>query len=262
MTAESPTWNIERVWSTTTEAKTEELGTLELSRFRGVVMLGAAGAGKTTEAARLADQERRAGASVHSCRLAEFAESSTELRQHLAKRSRGANERTVLYLDALDEAMIPARRRWLAIKRWVTEDLAGTGASIRITCRSAVWPSELTQVIHELVGSQSFATAALQPLSDEDIHSAAASQGIARRCLPRADSRLRGPKSRRPTPFPPHVDAIAPVQPRTTCFPEGSLPERPRTARVRTPSTVARSTPRILFHRPSCSKRLNAWPAT
>ena len=179
MTAESSTWKIERVWSATTETKTEERNTLELSRFRGLVMLGAAGAGKTTEALRLAEQEQLAGKSVHFCRLAAVAESSTELGGHLAERSRGANERTVLYLDALDEAMIPARRRWLAIKRWVTEDLAGTGASIRITCRSAVWPSELTQVIRELVGSESFATAALQPLSDEDIHSAAASQGIA-----------------------------------------------------------------------------------
>ena len=179
MTAESSTWTIERVWSTTVAATMEELNTPELSRFRGLVMLGAAGAGKTTEATRLADHERLAGASVHWCRLAEFAESSTELRQHLAEHSRGADERTVLYLDALDEAMIPARRRWLAIKRWVTEDLAGTGAAIRITCRSAPWPSELTQVIGELVGSESFATAVLQPLSDEDIRSAAASQGIA-----------------------------------------------------------------------------------
>lgn len=179
MTAESSTWQIKRIWSATTEVKTEELNTLDLSRFRGLVMLGAAGAGKTTEADRLADHEQLAGASVHSCRLAEFAESSTELRQHLAERSRGANERTVLYLDALDEAMVPARRRWLAIKRWVTEDLAGTDASIRITCRSAVWPSELTQVIRELVGSETTATAALLPLSDEDIHAAAASQGIA-----------------------------------------------------------------------------------
>ena len=179
MTAESSTWQIERVWSATSEAKTEELSTLELSRFHGLVLLGVAGAGKTTEAARLADQERLAGASVHWCRLAEFAESSTELRQHLAEHSRGANERTVLYLDALDEAMIPARGRWLAIKRWVTENLASTGASIRITCRSAVWPSELTPAISQLVGSESFATALLQPLSDEDIHAAAASQGIA-----------------------------------------------------------------------------------
>ena len=154
MTAESSTWQIERIWSATTETKTEELNTPELSRFRGLILLGVAGAGKTTEASRLADQERLAGASVHWCRLAEFAESSTELRQHLAEQSRGANERTVLYLDALDEAMIPSRGRWLAIRRWVTEDLAGTGASIRITCRSAVWPSELTQVVGELVGER------------------------------------------------------------------------------------------------------------
>ena len=179
MTAESPTWSIERVWSATTGATTKELTTLELSRFRGLVMLGPAGSGKTTEAARLADQERLAGASVHLCRLAEFAETSTELRQHLAERSRGADERTVLYLDALDEAMIPSRRRWLAIKQWVTDDLAATGASVRITCRSAVWPPELTPVIRELVGTESFATVALRPLSDEGIHAAAASQGIA-----------------------------------------------------------------------------------
>ena len=58
MTPESITWNIERVWSATTEDKTEELRTLELSRFRGLVMLGTAGGGKTTEAGRLANQEK------------------------------------------------------------------------------------------------------------------------------------------------------------------------------------------------------------
>ena len=225
-------------------------------------MLGAAGAGKTTEAARLADQERLAGASVHSCRLAEFAESSTELRQHLAERSRGANERTVLYLDALDEAMVPARRRWFAIKRWVTEDLAGTGASIRITCRSAVWPSELTQVIRELVGGESFATAALQPLSDEDIHAAAASQGIAPDAfLQRIHS--SGARSLAAQPLSLHMlmrlhlsNHGLPASLREL-FQNGLelLASDPRAA-------ATRSIPRILFHRPSCWKWLNAWPAT
>ena len=46
MTAESTTWSIERVWSATTENKTEQFSTVELSRFRAVVMLGAAGAGR------------------------------------------------------------------------------------------------------------------------------------------------------------------------------------------------------------------------
>ena len=178
MTAKPTTWSIERVWSATTEDKTEQFRTVELSRFRAVVLLGAAGAGKTTEAARLADQERASGASVHECRLAEFAETSTQLADHLARLAEDANERTALYLDALDEAMIPARRCWLAIKHWVTGELQGTRALIRITCRSAVWPSALTQVIREFAGDQSFASALLHPLSDDDILTAAASHRI------------------------------------------------------------------------------------
>ena len=185
MTAESTTWSIDRVWSATTEDKTERFRTVELSQFRGVVMLGAAGSGKTTEAARLGNQERASGASVHECRLAEFAETSTELAEHLAALSTGADEKTAFYLDALDEAMIPARRRWLAIKHWVTGELQGTGASIRITCRAAVWPPELTQVIREFAGDQSFASALLHPLTDDDILTAAASHGIDRGCVSR-----------------------------------------------------------------------------
>ena len=178
MTAESMAWSIERVWQAITVDKTEHFTTAELSRFRCVVMLGSAGAGKTTEAARLAHHEQASGLSVRECRLAEFADTSVELTGRLAALSAGANEKTAFYLDALDEAMIPARRRWLAIKHWVTDTLQGTGASIRITCRSAVWPSDLTHVICEFAGEQSFATVFLQPLSDDDIAAAAASSRI------------------------------------------------------------------------------------
>ena len=178
MTAKSTTWNIERIWSVTTADKTEQFRTVELSRFRGVVMLGAAGSGKTTEAARLADQERAAGAFVHECRLAEFADTTTELTEYLNSLAKDANEQTIFYLDALDEAMIPARRRWLAIKHWITGELQGTGALVRVTCRSAVWPPELTQVIGEFAGERSFATALLHPLDDEDILAAAEAHGI------------------------------------------------------------------------------------
>lgn len=178
MTAGSTTWNIERLWSVTTKDKAEEFRTAELSCFRAVVMLGAAGSGKTTEATRLADQERASGASVRECRLAEFAETAAELTEHLAGLAKGANERTVFYLDALDEAMIPARRRWLAIKHWIMGELQGTGASVRVTCRSAVWPPELTRVIGEFAGEQSFATALLRPLDGDDIQAAAEAHGI------------------------------------------------------------------------------------
>ena len=178
MTAESATWNIERVWTAATEGKTEQLRTPELSRFRGLVMLGTAGAGKTFEAARLANHERTSGACVRECRLAEFADTSTQLADHLRRISEGADEKTAFYLDALDEAMIPAGRCWLAIKHWVTNELHATGAAIRITCRSAVWPSPLTQVIREYAANRPFATALLHALRDDDILAAAASHPI------------------------------------------------------------------------------------
>ena len=178
MTAESVTWSLERTWQVTIDRKTEQIATAELSRFRGVVMLGAAGAGKTTEAARLAGHESAAGKCVRQCRLAEFADTSAELEGHLATLAEGANEQTAFYLDALDEAMIPARRRWLAFKHWIANELHGTGASIRITCRPAVWPRELSDVVREFAGNESFATAFLQPLDDDDISVAAASLRI------------------------------------------------------------------------------------
>ena len=172
------TWNLERTWQVTIDDKTEELSTVELSRFRCVVMLGAAGAGKTTEAERLASHESALGRRVRRCRLAEFADTSAELGEQLATLSVGASEDTVLYLDALDEAMIPARRRWLAIKHLIANKLHGTGTAIRITCRPAVWPSELSDVVREFAGHESFATAFLQSLDDDDIGVAAASLGI------------------------------------------------------------------------------------
>ncbi len=174
MTTGSKHWNIDRAWSVTTKAGTERLATGELSRFRAVVMLGAAGAGKTTEAARLATDERVAGGCVKECRLAEFAETSSELRDHLAALAAAAGPGAIIYLDALDEAMVPGRQRWLAIKHWVHDRLRGTNLRVRITCRSAVWPSELTQVLREFAGNESFATAFLEPLADADILAAAA----------------------------------------------------------------------------------------
>ena len=141
-------------------------------------MLGAAGAGKTTEAERLASHESALGRRVRRCRLAEFADTSAELGEQLATLSAGASKDTVLYLDALDEAMIPARRRWLAIKHLIANKLHGTGTAIRITCRPAVWPRELSDVVGEFAGHESFATAFLHPLDDDDIGVAAVSLGI------------------------------------------------------------------------------------
>lgn len=178
MPVASTTWNIQRIWSATIADTTEPLPTLELSRFRGLVMLGSAGSGKTTEATLLANQERASGTSVYECKLAEFADTSTTLEERLRSLSEGADERTAFYLDALDEAMQPTRRVWLAIKHWIANHVQDSGAAIRITCRSAVWPSELTQVIADFAGEHASATARLRPLTDDDILAAAASHDL------------------------------------------------------------------------------------
>ena len=178
-------WNVKRAWRVDTvdtgpdEAATAtRLSTVGLARFRCVVLLGAAGAGKTTEARLLADHERAAGCDVRECRLAEYADTSSELAGSLTRLADGADAATRFHLDALDEAMIPARRRWLAVKRWIERDLRETGASIRITCRTAVWPKGLSDTIRGFCGPESFATAYLEPLTEADVDAAAASACI------------------------------------------------------------------------------------
>ncbi len=176
-------WNVKRAWRVDTvdtgpdEAATAtRLSTVGLARFRCVVLLGAAGAGKTTEARLLADHERAAGRDVRPCRLAEYADT---LAGRLTRLADGAAAETRFHLDALDEAMVPALGRWLTVKHWIKQDLQGTGASIRITCRTAVWPPELSDAIRGFCGPESFATAYLQPLTEADVDAAAASAGIA-----------------------------------------------------------------------------------
>ena len=172
-------WNVKRVWKVdTADGGALDLPTVDLARFRCAILLGAAGAGKTTEVQRLADHERASGRAVRECRLAEYADTSPALEGYLQKLAAGANAATSFHLDALDEAMIPKRRRWLAIKHWVEQDLQETGASIRITCRTAVWPKELSDALLGFCEQQLFATAYLQPLSEEDIAVAAESHEI------------------------------------------------------------------------------------
>ena len=173
-------WNVKRVWRVVVgiddEAATAtQLSTVDLARFRCVVLLGAAGAGKTTETQVLADHERAARCDVRECRLAEHAD---KLAERLTRLARGADAATRFHLDALDEAMIPERGRWLAVKHWIEQDLRETAASIRITCRTAVWPNELSEAIRRFCGPESFATAYLQPLTEDDVDAAAESTGI------------------------------------------------------------------------------------
>ena len=171
-------WEIDRSWEVTTARDVPRaLGTVELAGFQCLVLLGAAGAGKTVEAKRLGDYERKSGIDVHECRLAQYAGSSLELTQYLSELSKFADPNTVYHLDALDEAMIPLRRAWSTIGMWVETELRGSGAALRITCRSAVWPGQLASVLKEFAG-ESYAEAHLRPLTDSDISAAASATGV------------------------------------------------------------------------------------
>ena len=78
-------WNVKRVWRVVTgtdeATAATQLSTVDLARFRCVVLLGAAGTGKTTEARVLADHEHATRRDVRPCRLAEYADTSTQLAQ-------------------------------------------------------------------------------------------------------------------------------------------------------------------------------------
>ena len=172
-------WQIDRRWLVQTAfGEVTNCTTLNLSRFQYLVLLGAAGAGKTTETRRLVNEEQLSGRSIRECRLAEYADTTTDLFKHLAQFANTANSATIFYLDALDEAMIPNRRCWIAVRDWIKNTLEDTGGAVRITCRSAVWPHQLSTVMSEAAGKDCFAQALLQPLSDDDIVVAAESEGI------------------------------------------------------------------------------------
>ena len=93
-------WNIKRVWQVVAgDDEATHLSTVELARFRCVVLLGAAGAGKTTEARRLAEHERSSGRSVRECRLAEYAGTSAELEGRLQELAAGADAAAKRHLE-------------------------------------------------------------------------------------------------------------------------------------------------------------------
>ena len=151
--------------------------TADLVRYRACCFLGSAGLGKTYELAELARHEREDGADVRLERLAMHATSPERLQSRLETLASGATERTAIYLDALDEAMVPLRMASLVLAGWIRTDLATSRPTLRISCRSAVWPSEVASAIREVYEAQAIGVAVLQPLLTSDIRDVAALSG-------------------------------------------------------------------------------------
>ncbi|HXD17175.1 MAG TPA: hypothetical protein VN654_09165 [Vicinamibacterales bacterium] len=178
-------WPIARTW--VIRAKNTERETVTTDSLGAVpvcFLLGSAGLGKTYETGRLAHIDRAEGRVPIVVRLAELAQSPTELTTRLDALSKHLTASSVVYLDALDEIMLPVPSAAVVVGRWIRESVLPTGARLRISCRSAVWPAFLqTELQHAYPDA---VTAILQPLSLNDVEIAASSQGLDAKAFVRA----------------------------------------------------------------------------
>lgn len=188
-------WSIERAWqlsnaksvrdlrnaepnnSVTNEAGQIELRTDELTKIRALALLGPAGIGKSYECKRLAAIEAKDGREIRCCRLAEYASTVSDLRSKLDAISAGASSTTVIYLDSIDEALMRSASAYVAVRDWIREVLRDTGASLRVVCRTSVWPAQLESALLAIDPDRA-TSANLQPLSTEQVRKAASSSGF------------------------------------------------------------------------------------
>lgn len=174
----SDVWPINRRWAVLRDDQDVDVTTLEFADSKATIMLGAAGLGKTFELNRLAQYEQELGRDVKRCRLAEHSGSRDELHGHLSSLSATANANTSIFLDALDESRVPLPRAGLVVAGWIGSSLVGTGARLRITCRSAVWPGDVQQALDTYTGATGCLKGFLRDLTEADVIAAASALGI------------------------------------------------------------------------------------
>lgn len=173
-------WPIQRQWSCSlSDSPNEEtaLRTNDLADQLVLVLLGAAGTGKSFEMERMIERDRARGKDVRVGRLASLACDAQGLASALARLSDGARQNTVIFLDSLDESMIPDRFAALKLAEWIRNALSPAKAPLRIACRSAVWPQEVVFALRHTYGASNTMTAILQPLDEHDIRRAAEAEG-------------------------------------------------------------------------------------
>lgn len=172
-------WPIERSWLVIApKDERSTVRTSELRQFSTCALLGAAGLGKTFEVSYLSALDRQAGADVHTERLVVLGQTAEGLTNSLKALAEHATPNTILNLDALDEVMIPVQQAGLIVGKWIREQLSANRPALRISCRSAVWPSGIQAALSEVYGEAGGAVAILQPLSDNDIRVIASSHGV------------------------------------------------------------------------------------
>jgi hypothetical protein len=174
-------WPIERRWNCSSPDSPNELKSFltdELSDQRAMVLLGSAGTGKTFEMNRMIDAARAYGRDVRVGRLASLASNPQGLAGALTGLADEVRENTVIFLDSLDESMVPDRFAALRLAEWIRSSLSATKPALRIACRSAVLPQDVLVALRETYGASNTMSAVLQPLGDRDIRLAAATVGV------------------------------------------------------------------------------------
>lgn len=172
-------WPIERSWEVIRkDHESESLRTGDLRRYKACIMLGAAGLGKTYELKYLSEKEKGHSHDVRYKRLAELGVTPESLESNLRRLSIGATGDIVLYLDALDEVMVPVRTAATILGNWIRDELQQKRPSLRLSCRSAVWPDLVGAEVLNVYGDDSCAIANLGLLSEDDIRRIAAGYNI------------------------------------------------------------------------------------
>lgn len=150
------------------------VSTQELAETRCLVLLGEAGAGKSTELALL-----RSASAMPTIHLDLGAYCSDEsFRRDLRDRAASIENNSVeVSWDSLDEALLDTPRLLGVLQRSL-EELRHLQVRLRVACRTAAWPESLTSILHGVFGSEDVEIYELAPLCRQDVALAAEDMGI------------------------------------------------------------------------------------
>lgn len=171
-------WRLTRKWRVISEdRKHQELATHELMDTRAFCLLGTAGMGKTHEMKRLAASLCEMGIVVLAHHLGSLATTADALEMRLQNLSRRMDDKSVLILDGLDEAMASVPTAGLIVATWIREELVTGKPRIAISCRSTVLPNELEEAFVEAYQTD-MTTVVLTPLDEMDQRSVATQEQV------------------------------------------------------------------------------------